>query len=126
VRFLIGVLAMPWLSSILVKSIRLHTPSKSKEQNMQFPLTEQERQEANDVVSSLLEALKKSSESVVELSRLVESRVLLLDESILKEIRSATRVTDSTVFKLGVSQYKNRNQTARLIVLEPEDPEPNW
>ena len=93
---------------------------------MQFPLTEQERQEANDVVSSLLEALKKSSESVVELSRLVESRVLLLDESILKEIRSATRVTDSTVFKLGVSQYKNRNQTARLIVLEPEDPEPNW
>jgi hypothetical protein len=110
----------------LAKSIRPHTPSKSKEQNMQFPLTEQERQEANDATSSLLEALKKSGELVVELNRLVESRILLLDESILKEIRDATRVIDSTVFTLGVSRYKNRGQTARLIVLEPEDPEPNW
>lgn len=88
-----------------------------------FPLTEQEKEEAEDTIGDLKDALKESSERINKLKELLTSRAMLLDEEILKEIRDLTRDIDATVFDIGVCQYKNRDFKERTFTMEPG---PDW
>lgn len=88
-----------------------------------FPLTEQEKQEAEDTIQDLIDALSESSEHIKKLKELLTSRAMLLDEAILTEIRNETRDIDATVFDIGVCQYKNRDFKERTFTREPG---PDW
>lgn len=91
-----------------------------------FPLTDQEKLETGNTLEDLLDTLKESNEHIKKLKELLSSRAMLLDEEILKEIRSTTCDIDATVFDIGVCQYKNRQHKERTFVRESRDSEPDW
>lgn len=85
---------------------------------MKFPITEQESAEFLEKLDVLLAALDTAGATIEEILEMLRNRLMLVDGEIDARIAEKMRRIDSCIFWIHVSQYRNRNNTERTVVLD--------